>query len=65
MRLAWIRDGREDDYIQLLKSHGQAAFANQIVNQVAASWSNWTQNAATLENAREQWGQRLSTLGLP
>jgi hypothetical protein len=66
IRLKAIRDGIQDyEYVQILKSLGQGAFASSVVQPVAASWSNWSHDHNALENARTQLGQMLNQLSPP
>jgi len=63
MRLKQLRDGEQDyEYIQLLKNLGQGAYALQVASGVASSYSNWSQNPATLQAARIALGQKLDSL---
>jgi hypothetical protein len=57
MRLKWLRDGVEDyEYMEILKRYGCAEFAMKAARNVAASWSQWTQDPALLESERRQLG---------
>jgi len=64
MRLKFIRDGIDDyDYIAMLKSQGQTAFVDTILNSVVGpDFINWTKSTATLQSARIQMGQELDRL---
>ncbi|MGB8456429.1 MAG: hypothetical protein WCE50_01845 [Candidatus Acidiferrum sp.] len=66
IRLKAIRDGIQDyEYAQILKSLGQSAFTNSVVQPIATSWTNWTHDPSALEAARQQLGQRLDQLSPP
>jgi hypothetical protein len=66
IRLKAIRDGIQDyEYAQILKSLGQSAFTNSVVQLIATSWSNWTHDPSALEAARQQLGQQLNQLSPP
>jgi len=63
MRLKYLRDGIQDyEYVQLLKNLSQSAFANSVIQPVASSWRDWTQDRVALEAARSQLGQQLDHL---
>jgi hypothetical protein len=63
IRLKAIRDGIQDyEYAQILKSLGQSAFTNSVVQPIATSWTSWTHNASALEAVRHQLGQQLHQL---
>jgi hypothetical protein len=66
IRLKTIRDGIQDyEYAQILKSLGQNAFTNSVVQAIATNWTNWTHDASALEAARQQLGQQLHQLSPP
>ncbi len=66
IRLKAIRDGIQDyEYAQILKSLGQNAFTNSVVQAIATSWTNWTNDPSALEAARQQLGQQLNQLSPP
>jgi hypothetical protein len=66
IRLKAIRDGIQDyEYAQILKSLGQSAFTNSIVQPIATSWTNWTHDPSALEAARQQLGRQLNQLSPP
>jgi hypothetical protein len=66
IRLKAIRDGIQDyEYAQTLKNLGQAPFVNSIIQPIATSWTNWSQDPNALEGARLQLGQRLHQLSTP
>ena len=66
IRLKAIRDGIQDyEYAQILKSLGQSAFTNSVVQPIAMSWTNWTHDPSALEAARQQLGQQLNQLSPP
>jgi hypothetical protein len=61
-----IRDGIQDyEYAQILKNLGQVAFLNSVIQPIATSWTNWSQDPNALEGARLQLGQRLHQLSTP
>ncbi len=63
IRLKAIRDGIQDyEYAQMLKKLGQLNVVNTHLLPIAASWSNWSRDPNTLENARLQLGQLLHQL---
>jgi hypothetical protein len=65
IRLKWLRDGIEDfDYVQLLKTAGQATWALQIARGVGSDWTNWTRDPNAIESARQQLGQELHRLSV-
>jgi len=66
IRLKAIRDGIQDyEYAQILKNLGQVPFLNSVVQPIATSWTNWTQDPTALEAARQQLGQQLNQLSPP
>jgi hypothetical protein len=66
IRLKAIRDGIQDyEYAQILKNLGQVPLVSSILQPIATSWSNWSQNPTTLEGARLQLGQQLHLLAPP
>jgi hypothetical protein len=66
IRLKAIRDGIQDyEYVQILKSLGQGAFASSVIQPIASSWSNWSHDHGALESARLQLGQMLNQLSPP
>jgi hypothetical protein len=66
IRLKAIRDGIQDyEYAQILKNLGQVPFLNSVVQPIATSWINWTQDPIALEAARQQLGQQLNQLSPP
>ena len=66
IRLKAIRDGIQDyEYAQILKSLGQSAFTNSVVQPIATSWTNWTHDPSALEAARQQLGKQLDQLSPP
>jgi hypothetical protein len=66
IRLKAIRDGIQDyEYAQILKSLGQVAFANSILQPIARNWSNWSHDPNALEGARLQLGRKLNQLCPP
>jgi len=66
IRLKAIRDGIQDyEYAQILKNLGQSNFLNAVIQPIATSWTNWSQNPSALENARLQLGQQLNKLSPP
>src|SRR6267142_2429150 len=63
IRLKAIRDGIQDyEYAQMLKNLGQLNVVNTHLLPIEASWSNWSRDPNTLENARLQLGQLLHQL---
>jgi len=63
IRLKAIRDGIQDyEYAQILKNLGQVPFVNSALQPIATSWTNWTHDPNSLENARLQLGQLLHQL---
>jgi hypothetical protein len=65
IRLKAIRDGVQDfEYAQILKNMGQVSFVNSVTRPIAASWTNWTRDAAALQGARLLLGQRVHELSL-
>jgi len=63
LRLKAIRDGIQDyEYAQILKSLGQSAFANSVVQPIATSWTSWTHDPSALAAVRQQLGQQLNQL---
>jgi len=66
IRLKAIRDGIQDyEYAQILKSLGQSAFTNSVVQPIAPRWVNWTHDPTALEAVRQQLGQQLNQLSPP
>jgi hypothetical protein len=66
IRLKAIRDGIQDyEYAQILRSLGQDAFTNSVVQPIAMSWTDWTHDPSVLEAARQQLGQQLNQLSPP
>jgi len=66
IRLKAIRDGIQDyEYAQILKNLGQMAFVNSILQPIATSWTNWSQDPNPLVSARLQLGQQLHQLSTP
>jgi Domain of unknown function (DUF4091) len=66
IRLKAIRDGIQDyEYAQILKNLGQVAFANSVLQPIAASWSHWSHDPNALEGARVQLGRKLNQLCPP
>lgn len=63
MRIRWIREGIDDyDYVALLKSLGDDAFATDCVKRVASSWKNWTRDPDLLLEQRRRMGERIEAL---
>ena len=63
LRLKAIRDGMQDyEYAQILKSLGQSAFTNSVVQPIATSWTSWTHDSSALEAVRQRLGQQLHQL---
>jgi hypothetical protein len=63
IRLKAIRDGIQDyEYAQMLKNLGQLNVVDTTLFPIATSWSNWSHDPNTLENARTQLGQLLHQL---
>jgi hypothetical protein len=63
IRLKAIRDGVQDfEYAHILHTLGQDAFLDSVLRPIAASWTSWTHDAAELERARTQLGQRIQQL---
>lgn len=63
MRLKYLRDGVDDyDYLQLLKSQGQGAWALGVAHSAGPDWVNWTRDPNALEAARLQLGEMLHSL---
>lgn len=63
MRIKWIREGIDDyDYVALLKSLGDDAFATDCVKRVASSWKNWTRDPDLLLEQRRRMGERIEEL---
>ncbi|MCX6044820.1 MAG: DUF6067 family protein [Chloroflexi bacterium] len=63
MRLKWLRESMEDyDYIELLKTAGQAAYAQQQVAEIARSMDDWAMDPSALYTVRQNLGERLSAL---
>ncbi len=61
MRLKQIREGIEDfEYLQLLSESGNSSKAQQLVREVARSWTDWEKDAKKLYNIRMQIGNLLS-----
>jgi hypothetical protein len=61
MRLKQIREGLEDyEYLKLLADRGQKAFAEERARSLATSWTQWDENPAHLEAAREAIARRLT-----
>jgi hypothetical protein len=53
MRLKQIREGFEDyEYLQLLADRGDRKFAEEIVNTIARSWTDWNPDPKALYDAR-------------
>ena len=66
IRLKSIRDGIQDyEYVQILNSLGQSAFANSVIQPIATSWTSWTHDPNALAAARTQLGQKLDQLSPP
>jgi hypothetical protein len=60
IRLKWIREGVEDyEYIQILKSLGNEAVANDIVRSVVQDWYRWNKDPRILEEARMKLAQAI------
>lgn len=63
LRLKWLMMGVQDyDYVQILKSLGQEAWAMNLVRSVASDWSTWTRDPSVLEAARMQMGAKIDSL---
>jgi hypothetical protein len=63
IRLKAIRDGIQDyEYTQILNDMGQQIFLDSAVLPIAASWTDWTHDAAALEAVRKLLGQRIDQL---
>ena len=63
IRLKAIRDGIQDyEYTHILNNLGQQVFLDTVVLPIAASWTDWTHDAAALEAVRKQLGQRIDRL---
>jgi hypothetical protein len=66
IRLKAIRDGIQDyEYAQILKSLGQSAFTNAVVQPIATGWTNWNHDPSALQAVRQQLGQQLHQLSPP
>jgi hypothetical protein len=63
IRLKAIRDGIQDyEYTQILNDMGQQIFLDSAVLPIAASWTDWTHDAAALEAVRKLLGQHIDQL---
>ena len=61
MRLKYLRDGVEDyEYLQLLKSCGQAEFASAEARKVGPDWTHWARDESLLESVRKQLGSQIA-----
>jgi hypothetical protein len=61
MRLQEIREGFEDyEYLKLLADRGDKAFADQVVQQIARSWTDWDARPQALYDARAAIAQKLT-----
>ena len=66
IRLKAIRDGIQDyEYANILNNLGQSSFLDSVIQPIATSWTNWTQDQNALEGARLQLGQELNQLSPP
>lgn len=63
MRLKWTRDGIDDfEYVQILKSLGQGAWALAEARTVGPDWTNWTRDYKQVEAVRLALGNRIDQL---
>jgi hypothetical protein len=63
IRLKAIRDGIQDyEYTHILNDLGEQVFLDSVVLPVAASWTDWTHDAAALEAVRKKLGERINQL---
>jgi hypothetical protein len=63
IRLKAIRDGLQDyQYAQELKRQRQESFVNAVLDPIAASWAQWSDDPKRLESARQQLGERLNQI---
>jgi hypothetical protein len=62
MRLKAIRDGMEDyEYLHLLARLNGRDAGRRFTDRVAASWTQWQENALLLRGVREEIGELLDT----
>jgi hypothetical protein len=63
MRLKWLRDGVDDfEYVEILKSLGQGAWALQQAATVGGNWRTWSQSPAAIEAVRITLGNKINQL---
>jgi len=63
IRLKLIREGQEDyEYMHLLKTLGEGAYADEQVGRVITNTYTWNREALTLYNAREKMAIRILSL---
>ncbi|MCG3112609.1 MAG: DUF6067 family protein [Candidatus Manganitrophus sp. SB1] len=63
IRLKLLREGMEDyEYMHLLKTLGEEAYADEQVAQVVTNVYTWSKNPLLLYDAREKMGTRISVL---
>ncbi|MDC4203900.1 MAG: DUF4091 domain-containing protein [Candidatus Manganitrophus sp.] len=63
IRLKLLREGMEDyEYMHLLKTLGEEAYADEQVAQVVTNVYTWSKNPLLLYDAREKMGSRISVL---
>jgi len=63
LRFELLREGIEDyEYLWLLKSMGDKAFADQVVRDLVVNVSAFSRNVAELFAARERMAQRIESL---
>ena len=61
MRLKEIREGFEDyEYLKLLADRGDKAVADQIVQTIARSWTDWNTDPKALDDARQAIAHALT-----
>ena len=61
MRLKQIREGLEDfEYLKLLSERGDSSKTQELVRQVARSWTDWEKDSKKLYDIRIQIGNLLS-----
>lgn len=62
IRLKMIREGQEDyEYMHLLKTLGEKAFADEQVARVLTNTYTWNREPLNLYDAREKMGDRISS----
>ncbi len=63
MRMKWSRDGTNDyEYVQILKTLGEGAWALQQAAAVGPDWTNWTRDYTKLEAVRISLGNKIDQL---